>query len=155
MRAVDKKRGKSQRGAAILESALVLTTLVSMIFFVLDLGRMLMTQQYIAERTRVTARMAAVNNWGSTAVANYLCYNDAASTQGTDGANGSAVPGFLGLTPSNVSFSKLGTSGTADYRLKVTVSGVPVLTWIPYMSNNFTAAPVTATAAAQSLGATD
>lgn len=152
MQAVNKRAKTSEKGSTLVESALVLTTLVCMIFFVFDLGRMLMTQQFIAERARVTVRMAAVNGWNSTSVANYLCYN---STTAPDSGTDSAAPGFFGLVPSKVSFSTLGTLGTPDYRLKVTVSGVSVLTWIPYMSNNFTAPPVTATAPAQSLGATD
>jgi hypothetical protein len=60
VQAVNKSLKKSQKGAAIVETALVLITMVSMIFFVLDMGRMLLTQQFIAERARVTARMAAV-----------------------------------------------------------------------------------------------
>jgi hypothetical protein len=135
-----------------VEGALVLLTVVSMILFVFDMGRMLLTQQFIAERTRVTARMAAVNNWNSTAVANYLCYN---VTTTPELVGGVLPSGFLGLVPSKVSYTTLGTAGAPDYRLKVTVSGVSVLTWIPYMSNNFTAAPVTATVPAQSLGATN
>ena len=130
----------------------MLLTVVSMILFVFDMGRMLLTQQFIAERTRVTARMAAVNNWNATSVANYLCYNTTSAPALVDGVS---EPGFLGLVPSKVSYTTLGTAGTPDYRLKVTVSGISVLTWIPYMSNSFTAAPVTATAVAQSLGATN
>jgi Flp pilus assembly protein TadG len=151
VQAVNKSLKKSQKGAAIVETALVLITMVSMIFFVLDMGRMLLTQQFIAERARVTARMAAVNNWSATAVANYLCYN---TTTSPAPVNGAPPGGYLGLVPSKVAYSTVGTSGTADYRLKVTVSGVRVLTWIPFMPNNFTAAPVTATAPAQSLGGT-
>ena len=130
----------------------MLLTLISMIFFVFDMGRMLMTQQFIAERARVTARMAAVNSWDSGSVANYLCYN---STTAPAKVNGASAPGYLGLVPSNVSYSILGTSGTADYRLKVTVHGVQMLTWIPQMAGTFTAPTVTATAPAQSLGATN
>jgi Flp pilus assembly protein TadG len=152
VQAANRRVRESEQGSTIVESALVLLTVVSMILFVFDMGRMLLTQQFIAERTRVTARMAAVNNWDASAAANYLCYN---STTAPALVGGVSQPGFLGLVPSKVSYTTLGTAGSPDYRLKVTVSGVAVLTWIPYMSNNFTAAPVTATAAAQSLGATD
>jgi hypothetical protein len=123
-----------------------------MIFFVFDMGRMLMTQQFIAERARVAVRMAAVNSWDSTSVANYLCYN---TTTAPANVNGASAPGYLGLVPSNVSYATLGTSGAADYRLKVTVSGVHMLTWIPHMAGTFTAPTITASAPGQSLGATN
>jgi hypothetical protein len=152
VRAVNRQAHKSEKGSSLVEGALVFFTVVSMIFFVFDLGRLLMTEQFISERARVTARMAAVNSWDSTTVANYLCYN---STSAPANVNGASAPGYLGLVPSNVSYSTLGTSGSADYRLKVTVSGVQMFTWIPYIAGAFTAAPITATAPGQSLGATN
>jgi Flp pilus assembly protein TadG len=141
---------KKQKGQAMLETALVLTTLIAMIIFVVDMGRLLMVQQYIGERARVTARTAAVNTWSSssTSIANYLVYN---STTAPDGGG----PGYLGLKTSQVSSTFLGTAGTPDYRLRVKVTGVPVLTWIPYMANSYTLAPIVATSPAESLGATN
>ena len=147
-------RRKNQKGAHIVESALVLLTLLGMIIFIMDMGRMLLTQQYVTERARTTARQASVNNWTATQVQNYLVYNTVtAPSQG--GANGGASAGYMGLLPSQVSYTTLGTSGTPDYRLKVTVSGVPVLSWIPGMAGKYTAPPVVATVPAQSLGSSD
>lgn len=64
-------RRKRQRGAALVETALVFTTALSMILFIVDMGRILLTQQFISERARVGVRNAVVNNWNATAVANY------------------------------------------------------------------------------------
>jgi len=50
-------------------------TLVGMIVFIMDVGRMMMMEQFITERARVTVRQAAVNNWTATQVQNYLVYN--------------------------------------------------------------------------------
>ena len=141
-----KRRGEA--GATIVESALVLITMLGMILFIMDMGRMLLMQQYITERTRATVRAAVVNNWTATQVANFLVYNNITAPSG-----GGA--GFLGLTTSEVSYSALGTAGTSDYRLQVQVSNVPMLTWIPFMAGSYTAPTVVATYSAQSLGATD
>ena len=137
-------------GATMVETALVLLTMLSMIIFIMDMGRMLLLQQFIAERARTAARSAVVNNWDSTAVANFLCYNSTTAPSG-----GPTTPGYLGLLPSQVRYQALGKAGTPDYRLQVVVSGVPMLTWIPYISGRYTAAPITATMPAQSLGATN
>ena len=58
----------------MVESALILLTLVSMILFILDMGRILMMQQYLTERARATVRKAVVNNWDAAATKNYLVY---------------------------------------------------------------------------------
>jgi hypothetical protein len=145
-------RRKTQTGAAIVESALVLLTLFGMLVFILDMGRMLLTQQFIAERARSTARQAVVNNWTASQVQNYLVYNSAtAPSQSGSGV----VSGYMGLLPSQVTYTALGTAGTADYRLQVIVSGVPVFNWIPVIAGQYTAPLVVVTVPAQSLGSTN
>lgn len=146
-RRIDKKRG--QTGAAMLETALVLLTLLAMITFIMDMGRLLLVQQFITERARVTARTAALNNWGASDAANFFCYN---STTAPGGDN--TVPGYMGVLPSQVTYQTLGSSTSPDYRLQVVVSGIPMFTWIPYIAGQYTAPPITVTTAAQSLGAT-
>src|SRR5579864_2973064 len=91
-------RRRRQRGAALVETALVLITLLGMILFILDMGRILLTEQFIAERARVGARNAVVNNWNSTDVANYV--NDTTTT-----APSGNPPGFLGLLTSQVTLT--------------------------------------------------
>ena len=109
---------------------------------------MLLIQEWVGERTRATARAAAVNNWTSTQIANYLVYNNTTAPSG-----GGA--GYLGLLTSQVSSSFLGSSSSPDYRLQVKVSGVPVLTFIPYMAKTYTLRPVVATMPTESLGSTN
>ncbi len=141
-------RRKNQKGANILESALVLLTLLGMFLFIMDMGRILLIQQFITERARATVRSAVVNNWTAAATQNYLVYNSTT-------APGGGGAGFMGLQTSNVTYQTLGTSGTPDYMLQVKVSGVPAVTWIPYVSGTYTLAPITASMPAQSLGATN
>ena len=73
------------------------------------------------------------------------------STTAPDGAS----YGLLGLQTSQVTYSSLGTAGTPDARLQIKVAGVPVVTWIPFISGSYTLPPITATMPAQSLGATN
>ena len=138
---------KGQRGSGMVESALILLTILGMVLFIMDMGRILLIQQYISERARSTVRGAVVNNWTATATKNYLVYNSITAPNG-------GVPGFLGLLPSQVTYQTLGVLGNPDYRLQVKVSGVPAVTWIPGISGTYTLAPITATMPAQSLGAT-
>jgi Flp pilus assembly protein TadG len=139
---------KNQKGANILESALVLLTILGMVLFIMDMGRILLIQQFITERARATVRSAVVNNWTAAATKNYLVYNSTT-------APGGGGAGFLGLQTSNVTYQTLGTSGAPDYMLQVKVSGVSAVTWIPFISGSYTLAPITAALPAQSLGATN
>ena len=139
-------RRKNQKGANILESALVLLTVLGMLLFIMDMGRILLIQQFITERARATLRSAVVNNWSATTAKNYLVYNS------TTAPNGGGA-GFLGLQTSNVSYQTLGTPGDPDYMVQVKVSGVSAVTWIPYISGTYTLAPITFAMPAQSLGA--
>ena len=143
-------RRRRQKGASMIEGSFVLLITLSLIFFIMDMGRFLLTQQYISERARTAARLAVVNNWDAASIQNYLCYGSTTAPAGSP-----APSGLMGLTPSNVSAVWQGASTSPDYRLKITVSGLRVLTWIPMMSNNLYAIPVVATAVTQSRGATN
>ena len=139
-------RKKSQRGAALVETALVFTAALAMIVFIVDMGRILLTQQYVSQRAQAAARSAVVNNWDQTAVQNYVVYG---STTAPDGGGA----GLMGLTTSQVAFSTVADTGIGDGRYQVVVSGVPMFTWIPYMAGKYYAPTVTATAPVQSQGA--
>jgi len=142
-------RRTRRRGQALLESALVLVTYFSMVIFILDMGRMLMTQQFLVDRARNAARWASLNNWDPNAVANVVCFNDPSMPAGSNGK------GMFGLTPSMVNATKAGTPGAWDERVSVTISNYPMLTMIPFMAGNYTAAPVTVTVPVGSGGATN
>ena len=149
---VNPRRRTAQKGAAMIEGALVLVTLLSTILFTMDISRMLLYQQFYTERTRTTARNAVVNNWTDDSTKNYLCYN---TTTAPAAINGVVTPGLLGCLPSTVTVSTLGTSGSSDYRLQVKVSGIQVLTWIPYMAGRYTLGPMIAIMPIESQGATN
>jgi Flp pilus assembly protein TadG len=44
------RRNKKQKGSSMLETALVLLTLLAMIIFIMDMGRILLMQQFLSER---------------------------------------------------------------------------------------------------------
>jgi hypothetical protein len=75
--------------------------MLAMIIFILDMGRILLIQQYITERTRATVRAAVVNSWDSTKTANYLVYNSVTAPSGSPA-------GFMGLLPSQVTYTTPG-----------------------------------------------
>lgn len=141
-------RKKRQRGAALVETALVFTVALGMVLFIVDMGRILLTQQYISERAQVAVRSAVVNNWDSTTVANYVVY-------GSPSAPSDGGAGLMGLTTSEVTFNAFADSGIGDARYQVVVQGVPMFTWIPYIAGRYTAPTITATAPVQSQGATN
>lgn len=137
-------RRRTQRGAAAVEGALILLTLLSMIMFIMDMGRMLLFQQFYLERARDAARNASVNSWTDDAVKNYVCYGSTTATAGT-------TAGLLGCRTSNVTVTTMGTAGV-DQRIQVKVSGVQIFAWIPFMAGSYTAAPVMATMPMHSQG---
>ena len=143
-RLANRNRGRTQRGAAVVEGALVLLTLLSMIMFTMDMGRMLLFQQFYLERVRDAARNASVNSWTDDEVKNYVCY-------GSTTAASSSTAGLLGCRTSNVTVTAMGTAGV-DQRIQVKVSGVQMFAWIPFMAGTYTAAPVIATMPVQTQG---
>jgi len=140
----------SERGAVLVETAMVLLVLLATICFVLDMGHYLLVQQYSAERARAAARMAAVNNWNQSQVANYYAYGAT-----TAPAGGTVIPGVLGLLPSQVEYTTIATAGSPAYCVRVRVSGIPAILYTPFLSGNYVLPAVTVSVPAQSLGATN
>ena len=147
---INKSRRRSRAGAALLESTLVLMTVLSMVIFVMDMGRMLLLQQFFTERARSGVRAAVVNNWNADSISNFICYG---STSAPDG--GTTTAGYLGLLPSQVHVTTIADTGLNDGRLQVRISGVQIFAWIPGIAGTYTAAPVVATMPMQSRGATN
>ena len=128
----------------------MLFTLVAMVLFIVDMGRIMLAEQYLAERARAAARMAAVHNWTQSDVANYVAYNSTSAPGGR-----TTTPGLMGVLPSKVSYSTVGTAGDPSYCVKVTIAGVTAFTVVPYMAGTYTLPTITVSLPAQSLGATN
>lgn len=137
-----------QRGSAMLETALIFLTALGMILFIVDMGRIQLWQQFLAERARVGVRNAVVNHWDAEEVANYVVYNSTTAPE-------SAGPGLLGLLPSQVAFTQDPGTGNGDARYEVKIANVPVVTWIPFIAGRYILPPVTASMPVQSQGAVE
>jgi hypothetical protein len=129
----------------MVETVLILLLVLGMVIFVLDMGRLLLVQQFLTERSRATVRVAVVNNWSQTDVRNYFCFN---STSAPAGSNDTTL-GLLGIQPSQVSYD----TTTMSCCVSVKVSGVKALLFIPQMAGTYTLAPITVSYPKQSMGA--
>jgi Flp pilus assembly protein TadG len=139
----------SQKGATMVETALVLLILIMMIVFILDMGRVLLLQQYMTERARATIRQAVVNNWTSDQVKNYFAYNQLTAPDG-----GTSTPGILGMLPMEVTYLTP-TTGAPSCCVKLTISGVNALLFTPKLAGTMALPPITLTLPTQSMGATN
>ena len=140
------RHSSSRKGQALVESALVLLTYLSMLIFILDMGRFLAAQQYLTERARSGARYAATNTWDSAAIANYICYNDPTPREGSPA-------GLFGLAPSMIAATHAGTAGTWDYRVVVTIQNYPMFLLTPFIAGKYAAPPITVTTPVGAAGA--
>lgn len=146
--ALHKRRRES--GSAMLESALVLLTFVCMLLFIFDMTRILLFEQYFAERVRAGARAAAVGAYDAAAIKNLVCYNSRTAPGGNTN-----TPGLFGLTPLYVTVQRSGTAGKWDDRIRVTIQNFPVSTAIPFFPATMKLPRVTATFPVASLGASN
>jgi Flp pilus assembly protein TadG len=61
-----KRRKSSERGAAMVEAALTMLTLLILLFAILEAGRMLNIQQTLTNAAREGARLSVLPAWGGT-----------------------------------------------------------------------------------------
>ena len=131
MRPVSERRLKRSRGSVIIESSLVLVALFFLILGAFDFGQFLFIHQALVERTRYAARKGAITDpTDTTAIQNLVRFN-----QTTTPASGTAS--YFNLTASMVQVTTLG-SGTANYRLKVLITGYPYTVLSPNIAGTYT-----------------
>jgi hypothetical protein len=156
---VSKRRAQRQRGSSLVEGTLVLLSLMGMILFVMDLGRVLFTMQYSSERARAGARYATVHTYDPDAIINYIVYNDpnmqwVSQSDGDQGMSTAPPVGLMGLTRDKVSVSRL-NAGTIKERIQIKISGLSMTLYTPPLTGTFNVPPATVTIPVESLGATD
>jgi len=86
-----------ERGQGLVEATLVLLVFFGLALAVLDCGQVMFAHQALVERVREAARWGAMHAWeGPGPVVNFVLYHqvDAPTPAG---------PGYLGMTPANVS----------------------------------------------------
>lgn len=116
---------KHSKGAAMIESTLVLTLYLVMVFSIFDFGYVMFLHSTLVNRARAAARYGALNPSDTAGIENYVLY-------GTSSGTGA---GLFGLTASNVNASRSGSGTTAD-RITVTVTQYPFSFVTPWHAAN-------------------
>ena len=133
-----------RKGQALVEGALMLFVFLTFIIGTLDFGQFLYFHQSLTERARAAARYGAVNPTDRTGIQNVAVYNDPAGS-----ANG-ATPLISNFTTDMVSVCLPGDAACSDsstgldWRVTVTISGYPMITFNLLMPQSFTNKPITA-----------
>jgi Flp pilus assembly protein TadG len=139
------------RGTTAVEFAIVVATLMIVIFGVLDLSRIVYLRMTLEEGVRRAARLAAVCPPGSPLIKKAALFQDAA-------AQGVAIPG---ATIDNVNVSYLNANSipvnpTAEFTsvrfVRVSLDGVSVSLLIPFFTGPFAPTNISSTSSAESLG---
>ena len=125
-----------QRGAAAVEFALVASLLFTLLFGVMEMGRVLFYWNTATEATRLGARLAVV------------CGKDAAVIKARMGA-------MLGiLTPGNIdiAYTPSGCDASSCRSVTVSIVGPNVSTFIPFVPLNLSMPPFATTLPRESMG---
>ena len=140
------KKRKGQKGQTLLESSLVLTTLLLMLIGIVDFGQFLFFHQVLTDRARAGARYAAVNPYDATSIQNVVVYNSPTAPSGSP-------TGLFGLTPSNVTVTPTPSTGAPDY-VQVKISGFPIHLISPFLTKSYTPRNIIATRQTENIATT-
>jgi Flp pilus assembly protein TadG len=138
-------RRKRQTGQALIETALVLSSLILMVVGIMDFGQFLFFHEALTDRVRVGARYAAVNPYDVTAIQNMVVYNSAT-------APAEATSGLFGLRTSYVTVTPTPSTGTPTY-VQVKISGFPIQLLSPFLAKTYTHHPIIATRKTENIAA--
>ena len=139
------------RGTTALEFAIVIATLLVVIFGILDLSRIVYLRMTLEEGVRRAARIAAVCPPNSPLIKKAALFQDSA-------AQGVAIPG---ATLENVNVIYLNESGllvdplsqfTSVRFVRVSIDGVSLSLFIPFFTDVFAPTNISSTSSAESLG---
>ena len=126
---------KSQRGVAAVEFALIAIILFTLLFGIMEMGRILFMMNTTTEATRLGARLAVVCDQGASAI----------KTRMVD------LAGFL--TPGNINVAYLPGGCTVDTcrYVNVSVTGITVQSIVPLIPVNFPMPPFSTTLPRESM----
>jgi Flp pilus assembly protein TadG len=140
------KRWIGRKGQTLLETSLVLSTLLLMLIGIIDFGQFLFFHQVLTDRARAGARYAAVNPYDATTIQNIVVYNSATAPSGNPA-------GLFGLTTSNVTVTPTPSTGAPNY-VQVKISGFPIHLISPYLTHSYTTRDIIATRQTENIAAT-
>ena len=128
-----KNRNHKRAGHAMLESAMMLSVILSVLIGAFDFGQILFTRQMLVERVRIALRWGIVNAYDETKVKNMVRYGQSTTPNGTPVS-------YLGLTSAQVSVVK--TNGTTadpnDLRLTISIIDYQYKLFTPKIAKTFT-----------------
>jgi hypothetical protein len=109
-------RGRGQRGAALVEGALVMSAFVILTVSIVDVAHFFHQQHALVEQTRAAVRTGSVRNLSREEIASMVVFGQTRPPPGTE-------RGFQGLRLDNVGVEIL-DHGTAEQRIVVTIRGL-------------------------------
>jgi Flp pilus assembly protein TadG len=124
----------SERGATMLETALLFMVFLTMLIGIIDFGQVLYFHQSLVERARAAARYGAIHPTDTTGIQNMAVFNSATVT-------GTPVAVLPGMTTAMVNVQDL-SNNTPEARVMVTISGYPINFISPYIAKQFNNRPV-------------
>jgi Flp pilus assembly protein TadG len=136
------RKNSRERGASLLESALVLLTFLMMVIGVMDFGQVLYLHQSLVERARSAARYGAINPTNSAGIQNMAVYNSPTVASGQTAM-------LAGLTTAMVDVQNPDIN-TPNARVVVTISGYPMQFFTPGLARAFTGRSVMVAMTAES-----
>ena|SRR5579859_2390452 len=122
-------RVSKRKGQAILETGLVLSSLLLMIVGIMDFGQFLFYHQVLTDRARAGARYAATNTYDATSIQNMVVYNSTTAPSG-----GGA--GLFGLTTAEVVVTPTPNTATPTY-VQVKITGFPIKLLSPFLTKSY------------------
>jgi Flp pilus assembly protein TadG len=129
-----KTNRKNERGAALVEFAIVGTIFLTVVFGVLEFGRLLYTHNALRDAARRGVRYATVrknDTAGQTAVKNTVVYGDPNANPAT------ATPVLSGLTTANVVIEYQNYNGLElSSRATVSITGYQFRFNVPFFGGN-------------------
>ncbi len=122
---------KSEKGQALVESALSVTLFLVMLLGIIDFGQYLYFQQTLAERARAAARIALLDPSKTSDIKNFARFNTTTPLTG-------AKPVLPGLTDTMITVTSADL-GSPEGRVTVTISNYPITFLTPGLAGTITA----------------
>jgi hypothetical protein len=133
---MNRKKHQRERGAALMETTLILPIFLMFWFGIVDWGIAFFAHQTVVYNTNAAARWAVVNDFDAAKIAAMVMYQDPNSTS-------TSAPWWSIGGPPNVDAQLLGSAATRDKRVQITVSNYQWMHFTPYFAGKYLGAPVT------------
>ena len=135
---VRRAASRKRKGQALVESALMLAMIISLLVSAFDFGQIFFIHQSLVERARITARYASMNYENADGAKNYFLY-------GTPQQPGAYTSRFLSVSPEMLSVTRFDADSNRD-RMEVKVHDYPYQFFTPFLASAYTGKAITATA---------